>query len=86
MRIATPHPGRYPRVMPARESSSPLSWSRVFDPLGEKMSAQLAGALIELRLDEEAQRRYDKLAGKNTEGQLSEEERMELTQVRQQSC
>lgn len=64
--------------MDASTSKSPLSWETVFRPLGEKMSKQLAGRLADFHLGEEAQRRYDELAGKNTEGTLSETERVEL--------
>jgi hypothetical protein len=60
------------------DAPSPLSWNTVFRPLGEKMSAQLAGALTDLRLSEEAQGRYEELASKNTEGALNEVERVEL--------
>ena len=42
------------------------------------MSSQLAGALSDLRLGDDAQRRYEELAGKNTEGELIAAERVEL--------
>ena len=42
------------------------------------MSSQLAGALTDLRLGETAQGRYDELAEKNTEGFLTDAERVEL--------
>ena len=44
------------------------------------MSAQLAGALVEFRLGDDAQRRYEELAEKNTEGKLGEDERVELSE------
>jgi|GEM_PF-1176026 len=62
------------------DPNSPLAWNSVFRPLGEKMSAQLAGALGVLRLGEHAQRRYEELAAKNTEGELTDEERVELNE------
>ena len=64
--------------MPDTSPSSPLSWTSIFRPLGEKMSSQLAGALADLRLDEAAQQHYEQLAERNAEGVLTEEERVEL--------
>ena len=57
---------------------SPLSWTNIFRPLGEKMSSQLAGALADLRLGDDVQRRYEELAEKNTESALTDAERVEL--------
>ena len=42
------------------------------------MSSQLAGALAEFRLGEDAQRRYEELAERNSEGALTDAERAEL--------
>lgn len=63
----------------AFESDSVLQ--RLMRPLSGKLSAELAHALLELRADEELQRRYDELAEKNTEGQLTAEERTELERL-----
>ena len=51
---------------------------RLVRPLSRRLSQELARALVELEPDREAQERYDLLAGKNTEGTLTPEERHEL--------
>lgn len=61
---------------PATET--PLTLQHILRPLGQGVSTELRRALIELRLDEAAQRRYDELADKNTAGTLDERERQEL--------
>ena len=48
--------------------------------MGERLSTQLAGALTDLRLGEEAQERYETLASGNTEGTLTDSERVELSE------
>jgi len=47
-------------------------------PLARRLSPKLARALVHLTADEEMQARYDALAGKRTEGQLTPAEREEL--------
>jgi hypothetical protein len=47
-------------------------------PLSRNLSEELARALVAVEPDEEAQNRFDLLAGKNTEGSLSADERSEL--------
>ena len=54
------------------------SLERLLRPLRRELSTELAGALLRLQADAEVQARYDELAGKNTEGTLSEAERAEL--------
>ena len=54
------------------------SLERLLRPLRRELSAELAGALLRLKADTEVQGRYEELAGKNTEGVLSAEERAEL--------
>ncbi len=54
------------------------SLERLLRPLRRELSAELADALLCLKADTEVQARYDELAGKNTEGVLSTEERAEL--------
>jgi hypothetical protein len=51
---------------------------RLLRPLRRELSAELADALLRLKADTEVQARYDELAGKNTAGALSAEERAEL--------
>lgn len=48
--------------------------------MGERLSTQLAGALTDLRLGEDAQERYEALASRNTEGTLTDAERVELSE------
>ncbi len=64
--------------MAEQTAASPLDWASVFRPMGEKLASQLGGALKDLRLSEEAQGRYEALASRNTEGTLTEAERVEL--------
>ena len=66
--------------MSAELATSPLTWASVFRPMGENLSNQLAGALADLHLDEAAQARYETLAARNTEGTLTEVERIELAE------
>lgn len=47
-------------------------------PLARGLSTELARALVNLTADEETQARYDALAGKRTEGQLTPAEQEEL--------
>ena len=52
--------------------------TRLLHPLSRTLSEELAVALVRLEADEATQSRYDELAAKSTEGQLSPEERVEL--------
>ena len=54
------------------------SLERLLRPLRRELSAELADALLRLKADAEVQARYDELAGKNTEGVLTAQERGEL--------
>jgi len=54
------------------------SLERLLRPLRRELSAELANALLRLKADAEVQARYDELAGKNTEGALTAQERGEL--------
>lgn len=47
-------------------------------PMARGLSTELARAIVDLTADEETQSRYDLLAEKNTEGQLTPAEREEL--------
>jgi len=57
------------------------SLERLLRPLRRELSAELADALLRLKADAEVQARYDELAGKNTEGALTAEERAELASL-----
>ena len=50
---------------------------RVLAPLGPKLTVEMARALVSLQISEADQRRLDELADRNTEGQLTPEEREE---------
>lgn len=50
---------------------------RVLDPLSRNLTAEAARVLVALRLDDAAQGRLEELAAKNTEDQLTPEERAE---------
>ena len=50
---------------------------RVLDPLSRNLTAEAARILGALRLDDASQARLEELASRNTEGQLTPEERAE---------
>ncbi len=58
--------------MIVRDSLNPL-----LDALGKCLSVRSAAALVKLRADKKSQRRIEKLADKNTEGDLTPEEHSE---------
>jgi len=51
---------------------------KLLRPMTRNLTPELARALVNLAADEETQTRYDLLAEKNTEGQLTAAEREEL--------
>ncbi|MDW8310077.1 MAG: hypothetical protein RMK20_11955, partial [Verrucomicrobiales bacterium] len=55
-----------------------LALERLLRPMARELSLELARAIVGVQADEETQRRYDVLAQKNNEGQLTPEERAEL--------
>ena len=54
---------------------------RLLRPLARGLTAELARALVNMRADEETQARYDELASKRTEGQLTPPEQVELEAI-----
>ena len=52
--------------------------ARLLHPLSRALSEELASALIRLEADDSTQNRYEVLASKSNEGQLTPEERAEL--------
>jgi hypothetical protein len=54
---------------------------RLLRPLSQSFTAELARALIAVQADAETQARYDELAGKRTEGQLTPVEQAELESI-----
>ena len=57
------------------------SLERLLLPLRRELNAEVASALLRMKVDEEVQARYDELAGKNTNGTLAVEERNELASL-----
>jgi hypothetical protein len=54
---------------------------RLLRPLWQKLTLELARALVGIQADAETQTRYDELAAKRTEGQLSPVEQAELESI-----
>jgi len=54
---------------------------RLLRPLSQKFTAELANALVGVQADPETQTRYEELAGKRTEGQLTPTEQVELESI-----
>ena len=54
---------------------------RLLRPLSRHFTVELARALVNVQADAETQARYDELAGKRTEGQLTTEEQAELASM-----
>lgn len=54
------------------------AWERLLRPLSQDLTIELARALVAVQADAETQDRYDELADKRSEGQLTPAERNEL--------
>ncbi len=54
---------------------------RLLRPLSQNLNIELARALVSVQADAETQARYDELAGKRTEGQLTPAEQIELEAI-----
>jgi hypothetical protein len=50
---------------------------RWLDPVGRALNPDAARQLLNLQVDEETQRRVEELSDRNTEGELTDEERSE---------
>lgn len=61
-----------------KTKGDPVTLEKFLRPMARGFSTELARAIVNLTADEETQSRYDLLAEKNTEGQLSPVEREEL--------
>lgn len=57
------------------------SLERLLRPLRRELNAEFAAALLRMQADEELQSRYDELADRNTQDQLTLEERKELESI-----
>jgi hypothetical protein len=60
------------------ETEDKNALERLLRPLRRELNAEFAAALLRVRADEELQSRYEYLAEKNTEGEISPEELGEL--------
>ena len=54
---------------------------RLLRPLSQTLTLELARALVGVQADAETQSRYDQLAAKRTEGQLTPDEQTELESI-----
>ena len=54
---------------------------RLLRPLSREMTADLSRALIGIQADDETQARYDELAAKHSNGQMTPEEQGELESI-----
>ena len=54
---------------------------RLLRPLSRALTAELARALVDIQADPETQARYDDLAGRRTEGQLTPAEQADLESI-----
>jgi hypothetical protein len=59
-------------------SAEASALERLLRPLSRELTLELARALVKVQADTETQERYDELAEKRTEGQLTVEEQAEL--------
>ena len=64
-------------IDPADQSSL----EQLLRPLRRGLNAELAALLLRMRADDEVQARYEELAERNTEGQLSQTELDELALI-----
>jgi len=62
-------------------TSERSSLERLLRPLRRELNADFAAALLRMQADEELQSRYDELADRNTQDQLTPEERKELESI-----
>lgn len=65
----------------AEAISERSSLERLLRPLRRELNAEFAAALLRMQADEELQSRYDELADRNAQGQLTAEERRELDSI-----
>jgi hypothetical protein len=61
-----------------KSNGDTVALEKFLRPMARGLSSELARAIVNLTADEETQSRYDLLAEKNTEGQLTPVEREEL--------
>jgi hypothetical protein len=59
-------------------NGSTTALERLLRPLSQTLTLELARALVGVQADAETQSRYDQLAARHTEGQLTPDEQVEL--------
>jgi len=59
----------------------PTALERLLRPLSQNLTVELARALVGVQADAETQARYEELADKRTEGQLTPAEQAELESI-----
>jgi hypothetical protein len=57
------------------------AFEQLLRPLRRELNAELAALLLRMQADDEVQARYEDLAERNTEGQLSPAEQNELASI-----
>jgi hypothetical protein len=62
-------------------NGSATALERLLRPLSQTLTLELARALVSVQADAETQARYDELAAKRTEGQLTPDEQAELESI-----
>lgn len=62
-------------------TSERSSLEQLLRPLRRELNAEFAAALLRMQADEDLQSRYDELADRNTQNQLTPEERKELESI-----
>jgi hypothetical protein len=63
------------------DTTEKSSLERLLRPLHRRLNKELAELLLSIQADDGVQTRYDDLADRNTEGQLSQAERDELALI-----
>jgi len=72
------HPGRRSYTIDVTNDNATSALERLLRPLSRSLTAELAHALVSVQADRETQARYDELADKRTQGQMTREEQAEL--------
>ena len=62
-------------------NSQTTALERLLRPLSRNLTAELARALVGVQADAETQARYDELASRRTDGQLTPDEQVELESI-----
>ena len=69
------------RVFAMADMTDRSAFDQLLRPLRRGLNAELAALLLRMQADDEVQARYEELAERNTEGQLSPAEQNELASI-----